>query len=524
MKRFLFARSNNLVVIALSIALGVSIATQWHGAATQAQPATQATRHAVSPDQKALLGTLQDAFSNIAEAAEPFVVTVKAAPTAHEQPEGSDQGQGQRPRRQLRIPQGDEDVPFGLPFDMRDFMRQRGEEGPDVSPSMGSGVIVRSQNGWAYVLTNNHVVRGRDRLHVELLDHSELPADLVGSDERSDLAMLKFRPRTTLPAGSVARLGDSEKARVGQWVMAIGSPLGYESTLTLGVISAKGRVLRGSARSLSSYTDLIQTDASINPGNSGGPLINIDGEVIGINTAIAPGPGGSGNIGIGFAIPSNIARGVSEQLIAKGKVTRGFLGVATSQDHRELEPELREQLRVDGGALVETVAPNTPAAKAGFKPGDVVIRFDGKDVGSFTDLENAVARVTPGNTVSVNIIRDGRPVELQVTVAERPAEAQTRLPRGGQEPRPAGEEHAVRAKFGLSVRPADGGVQVAQVTPGSEGDEAGLAPGDVITEVGHQKVASVADLQKALNSVSAGQSCVCTVKVPDGIRYVVIRP
>src|SRR5262249_3989859 len=166
--------------------------------------------------------------------------------------------------------------------------------------------------------------------------------ELVGVDERSDLAVLKFKPRRTLPDGSIAALGDSDRVRVGEWVMAIGSPLGYESTLTLGVISAKGRELRATGRSISSYTDLIQTDASINPGNSGGPLINIDGEVIGVNVAIAPGPGGSGNIGIGFAIPSNIARGVTEQLISKGKVIRGYLGVGTSPDHRDLEPELRE--------------------------------------------------------------------------------------------------------------------------------------------------------------------------------------
>src|SRR5207248_8945569 len=176
--------------------------------------------------------------------------------------------------------------------------------------------------------------------------------------------------------------------------------------------------------------------------------------------AIAPGPGGAGNIGIGFAIPSSIARGVAEQLIAKGKVTRGFLGVATSPDHRELEPELRETLRVEGGALVETVAPNTPAAKAGLKPGDVIVRFDGKNVRSFTDLENAVATVTPGNTVPLNVIRDGHPVEVRVTVAERPAEAQARVPLGNQEPHPAAEAHPVRTKFGLSVQPADAGVQV----------------------------------------------------------------
>jgi len=517
MKRFLFSGSNNFVVIGLSVALGVSIATQWRGAALNAQPATPATRRALTADQKTLLRSLQDAFSNIADAAEPFVVTVTAQPSVREHPD-----RPQRRNPQLRIPNGDEDFPF--PFDPRDFMRPRGEQEPDLSESMGSGVIVRDQGGTAYVLTNNHVVRGRERLHVELLDHSVLPAELVGADERSDLAMLKFKPRTALPEGSVARLGDSDKARVGEWVMAIGSPLGYESTLTLGIISAKGRVLRGSSRSLSSYTDLIQTDASINPGNSGGPLINIDGEVIGINTAIAPGPGGAGNIGIGFAIPSSIARGVADQLIAKGKVTRGFLGVATGPDHRELAPELREQLRVDGGALVETVAPNTPAAKAGLKPGDVIVRFDGKPVGSFTDLENDVAKVSPGNTAVVNVIRDGHPVELRVTVAERPAEAQTRVPRGDSNGRSDDAVPAVKTKFGLSVRQADGGVQVASVAPGSDADSAGLQPGDTITEVGHTKVSTVAEFQKALNGLGAGQSCVCTVKVPDGIRYVVIRP
>jgi serine protease Do len=520
-RKYLFARSNNIVVIVLSVALGASVAAHWRSGA-QAQPAAP---RVLAPEQRAMLRTFQDAFASIAASAEPFVVTVTARASA---PESA--------TRQPRSERGRQRRDFNLPFDLREFF------GRDVPPnfpdgdeempgpgglSMGSGVIVREGGGAYYVLTNNHVVKARDRVRVELLDKSSYPAELVGTDERSDLAVLKFAPHHRLATGSVATLGDSEKVRVGEWVMAIGSPLGYQSTLTVGVVSAKGRELRaGGGRMVSSYTDLIQTDASINPGNSGGPLVNIDGEVIGINVAIAPGPGGSGNIGIGFAIPSNVARGVAEQLIARGKVTRGFLGVATSTDHRELEPELKEYLKVDTGALVETVAPDTPAARAGIKPGDVVVRFDGRPVRSFTDLEHAVASVNPGATATVDLMRDGKPLSVRVTVAERTAEVDARQPREdpGLRERPASQSPSVRTRFGLVVQQSDGGVEVVGIVPGGEAENARIRPGSVITAVGRAPIATVEQFQKEVNHVADGQGCVVTLKAPNGLRYCILRP
>lgn len=523
MKRFLLARSsNNLTVILLSTALGASVAGLWRGNSAHSAPPESRT---ISVEQKQMLTTLQDAFAGIAEQVEPYVVTVTARAKPVERPEPRSEEERARPRRGFQP--GDRDLPFGFPFDFRDLVPPSGdgEEGPNAPPSMGSGVMIREDGKTVYVLTNNHVVRGRDRLHVELRDGSEYGATLVGADERSDLAVLKFTPARPLPPNSVAPLGDSDRARVGEWVMAVGSPLGYESTLTVGVVSAKGRALRGPGgpggpgQSRGNYTDLIQTDASINPGNSGGPLVNIHGEVIGINVAIAPGAGG-GNIGIGFAIPTSTARGVAEQLIAHGKVTRGFLGVQVSEQNRELEPELKEFLKVDGGALVEGVSENSPAARGGLKAGDVIVRFGDRSIRSFIDLEKVVSNVAPGTTVAVDAIRDGKPVSLKVTLMERPADADQGQPRRTV----PGRSEGTRSKFGLTVRQGEGGVQVVQVAPGSIAEDSRVAPGDTVVAVGKTPVSTVEEFQKAVNALGDEKGCIFTMKDASGLRYCVIRP
>jgi S1-C subfamily serine protease len=300
----------------------------------------------------------------------------------------------------------------------------------------------------------------------------------------------------------VAQLGDSDRVRVGQWAIAVGSPLGYESTLTTGVISAKGRELDG-VEGAKDYRGLIQTDASINPGNSGGPLVNIDGQVVGINVAIASPTGSS--IGIGFAIPANRAKTVMEQLITSGKVARGYLGIATSRANSELSDELKSYYGVKGGALVEDVAPNAPAQRAGLKSEDVITSFDGRPVNNYGDLEEAVQATPPGKQVKVEIVRAHRPQSISLTLALRPDEetlmgARTR--RGAQEPGQATPE--ALNDFGFSVAPGpDGGLVVARVQPDSAAEDAHLAPGDTVLAMGGTPVRDLATWRRAVTSVKS---------------------
>jgi serine protease Do len=390
---------------------------------------------------------------------------------------------------------------------------------------------VRTQGNDVYILTNHHVVRGQEKFTITLHDKSKVGATVVGADSKTDLAVLKVQTNQPLPPRQVAQLGDSDRVRVGQWAIAIGSPLRYEATLTVGVISAKGRDLNISPTS--SYRDLIQTDAAINPGNSGGPLVNIDGEVVGINVAIAS-PGGTGNIGIGFAIPVNQAKQILDELITTGRVQRGYLGVQTSPDNRELSRELQELYGVKAGALVEEVPdPNSPAGKAGLRTEDVITRFNNQPISSFSDLETAVASVKPGTTVPVTIVRSKREQTVQVTIALRPTEEE--LAGVGRENREAPQprqEQQLQSRFGLTVRPTSEantqGVEIAAVAPDSPAEEAGLQPGDLITRVGTDQVRDLATFRAAIDKVKASSAVVLRVlaQSPNGrrARIVVLQP
>lgn len=376
----------------------------------------------------------------------------------------------------------------------REEMMRRffGGEAPRRGPgqAMGSGFLVDAEGR---IVTNNHVIRDASQVRVTLEDGREFPARVIGRDARTDLALLKVEAPTPLP---FLALGDSDRARPGDWVVAVGNPFGLGGTVTAGVVSARGRNIGQGP-----YDDFLQIDAPINQGNSGGPLFGLDGSVIGVNTAIYSPTGGS--VGIGFAIPSNLVREVVRQLEASGRVERGFLGAAT----QPLTPPLAEALRLPAtqgapqGALVAEVVADSPAARAGLKPGDVVTRLDGRAVRDPRDLARAVAEQRPGAAVTLGLLRDGAATELRVTLAALPGEKAEVEARGGAEGGRLGLalaplDEAARAQLGLP-RDARGAV-VAEVRPGSPAAAAGLRAGDVLTAIGGQPVTSADQAARAL--------------------------
>ena len=381
-----------------------------------------------------------------------------------------------------------------LPFDDPFFRRFFGDDPSSRMPRQqrergeGSGVIV-SPDG--YIVTNNHVVDGATQVQVKLADRREFRARVVGTDPRSDIAVLKI-DADHLP---VVTFADSSKVRVGDYALAVGNPFGIGQTVTLGIISATGRGNLG----IEDYEDFIQTDAAINPGNSGGALVNAKGELIGINTAILS-PGQGGNNGVGFAIPSNMAKEVMEQLVKQGKVTRAFIGVML----QPLTPDLASALgaKSTSGALVADVTADSPAAKAGIEKGDIITSWNGEKIHDTNQLKLRVGSSTPGATVPVAVLRDGSEKTLDVKLAEMPA-AKAELSRqdSGKEDVLSGVEVTdlnPRLMRQLNLPARTKGVVVTDVDSDSRAAEAGLRPGDVIEQANRQPVASVAQLQDAL--------------------------
>ena len=345
--------------------------------------------------------------------------------------------------------------------------------------SAGSGVIVDAKNG--YIITNAHVIENATEITVTLHDDREIKAEVVGKDPASDVAVLKVEAKNL----SEMPLADSSKAEVGDFVIAIGNPFGLQHTVTSGIISALGR----SGINPDGYEDFIQTDASINPGNSGGALVNLNGELVGVNTAIFSRTGG--NIGIGFAIPSNMVKAVMSQLIEYGEVKRGILGVQLSN----ISPAIAENLGLPSakGALVGQVVEDSPAEKAGIKAGDVIVSVNGKPVANAAETRNAIGMLRVGERVDVGLIRDGKPITVRATIGSREGTGAAR----------AGEIHPAFEGATLGNADNNGGVVVRNVAEGSPAQVNGLRPNDVILAVGRVRVSNVEQLRNALKDVKS---------------------
>ena len=414
-------------------------------------------------------------FRSIVKASSPAVVKIvveHSAPKAGEEPYG----------------------PEEIPEYLRRFFEYRGAPPQQRQRmGMGSGFIISSDG---YVVTNNHVVEGADSVLVRMSDRREYDAEVIGTDPRSDLALLRIEAED-LPVLSIDQEDDLE---VGEWVLAIGSPFGLDYSVTAGIVSANGRSLPTERNE--NYVPFIQTDVAINPGNSGGPLFNLEGEVVGVNSQIFTRSGGS--IGLSFAIPVSVVRNVVAQLQENGRVTRGWLGV-TIQD---VDKTLAESFGLDRprGALISQLAKDSPADKAGLKAGDVIITFDGQDIPTSSDLPHVVGLIQPGSKVEAEIVRDGKRKSIDVKVGGLGADDSYSLSAGGEAPQEGG-------RLGLVVETAsaetlerwgiNGGVIVREVQPGSAAAEAGVLVGDVITLLGSRPIKSAdtfAEVESKLES------------------------
>jgi serine protease Do len=414
---------------------------------------------------------------------------------------------------------GAPESPFeGSPFDFF-FRGPSRPQGKQKRQGMGSGVIVDPRG---YVLTNNHVVQGADSLTVVLHDNRELPAQVIGTDPKTDLAVIKVKTDgKDAPALEAIALGNSDRLEVGEWVVAVGSPFGLKQTVSAGIVSAVGRGQMG----ITDYEDFIQTDAAINPGNSGGPLLDLEGRVIGVNTAIASRSGGSQ--GVGFAIPVNMAKAVMDQLIDHGSVVRGYLGVFIA----DLSPELARSFSYTGkgGVLVQDVSPGSPGAKAGLRAGDIIVERDGKPVQEVTSFRNGIAATAPGTSVALAVHRDGKRVALTAKLESLPGEEAQAKNAGKAEPGGKGGRGLALAELtpDLARRleiEAGSGVVVVKVAPDSPAEEAGLHPGDLVLQIGKTEVKNLKDAERALAAADAKAALRLRVSREGHGLFVILKP
>lgn len=454
---------------------------------------------AQSDDDTALLDRSSRAFVKVVKAAQPAVVNIRV--------EASVKSRG-------ALPDGSDEM-FNNPFfehffgpQFQDPSRRQRQQG------QGSGFII-SRDG--YILTNNHVVDGADEITVRLADEREFKAKLVGSDPQTDVALIKIQDSGQLP---ILALGDSDALEVGEWVIAIGNPFGLNQTVTVGVVSAKGRSRVG----INEYENFIQTDAAINPGNSGGPLLNTHGEVVGINSALFSRTGGY--MGIGFAIPINMVKAIENQLQEHGKVTRGWLGVGIQDVTEELAKSF--DLKEARGILVTEVQPDSPAAKGGLRQGDVILRLNNLELIDVSDLRNKIALITPGTRATLTIIRSGREEVVELAIGEQPADF-------GKAGISASGQGGNLEQFGLSLQTLtpelaqqlgystkQKGVVISAVEPGSAAESAGLRTGNLIDEVNKMAVTNLQEMEAALNKSPHPKRILLRVRSENLSQYVVL--
>lgn len=496
---------------------GVAL-TGWLATSQFPSHADSRTSPPISEQAVADAGNLSKAFRASAERVLPAVVSIQHTI----QPKlAKREGVQRRGGAQRQLPPGMEDL---NPLLKRFFEDMPGFDEGDVMPrgpqqSSGSGVIIDSTG---IVLTNNHVVAGGGKISVRLHDGREFEAAEVKTDPKTDLAIVKLKDVSDLP---VAVMGDSDKLEIGDWVLALGQPFGLQDTVTAGIISAKNRGIN-----ITTHAEFLQTDAAINPGNSGGPLVNLRGEIIGINTAISTTSGGYQ--GIGFAVPVNVAKWVSSQLTKEGKVHRAFLGVGI----QSVDQNLAEQfgLKTPHGALVTEVQPNSPASEAGVQSQDVIVEFAGHPVHDQRQLQAVVSRSAIGGKQPLVVVRDGKRVTLQVTLKEQPAGYGDRKPANESEESEPGEK-AASNELGLEVAPLDkdvaqklglkdhAGVVVTAVEANSPAATAGIETGMAITQIGRKPVKNVSEFEAAVKDASLEKGVLVLVKSPEGSRYVVLK-
>jgi serine protease Do len=495
--------STALILFTLSVGILIGTLVNTGVKAAKDQVAAPGAKTLVIPNPV----QLSTAFSQLAKQLEPSVVNIS---TTYEQKNPAQTRNRRSPRAR---PMPDDEDNNGEDNGMNDFFFRffgnpfegSPQMGPRRSSALGSGVIIDS-NG--YILTNNHVVEKADRIRVKMTgSNTEYDAKVIGTDPETDLAVIKIDAHHQL---APAKVGNSDAVQVGDWAVAIGSPFGLQATVTAGIISAKERDLGGGAEH--QFQKFLQTDAAINPGNSGGPLLNINGEVIGINTAIASASGGYQ--GVGFALPINTAAKVYNQIIKNGKVTRGAIGIG----FREANQDLLRAYGATSGVFVENVEANGPAEKAGIKPEDIIVALDGKPIKDGQELVNRVSETPVGSKLNITVLRDKKKQDFNVTIGDRAQVVAGRLGRGGAQPNEPGKSESTPAKFGISIEnltqarkdsmgiKEKGGVLVAEVQSGSFAEDIGLMPNDVILSINRQAVESVDDIKRIQNTLKTGDA------------------
>ena len=466
------------------------------------------TAHAQDEGDIALLDRTSKAFSAVVKKAGPAVVHVAVEKSVDAQSEA-----GQLPSDLFNDPFFEKF--FGPQFRHPQLPGNKGKN--YKQKAAGSGFIISADG---FILTNNHVVKGADNITVRLDDEREFKAKVIGADPQSDVAVIKIEGNN-LP---VLPLGNSDSLEVGEWVIAIGSPFELNQTVTVGVVSAKGRNRMG----ITDYENFIQTDAAINPGNSGGPLLNIRGEAVGINTAIFSRSGGY--MGIGFAIPINMAKNIEQQLRATGKVTRGWLGVVIQDVNDELAKQFNTK-NLDG-ALISEVASDSPAQKAGLLQGDIIVAINGVKIRNVADLRNKIAETSPNTSLMLRVFRDGAEKDLSVTIAEQPKNLSSA---SGSAPGAEAKGNSSLGGFGLSLQnlsdevasqfgyEKNQGVLISDVEQNSVAAMAGLQAGQLVEEINRMRVHNLKELEQALTKSKGAKSVLLRVRAGEHSSYVVLR-